>query len=206
MQMLAAGIKAPLLLEELENHLREDVAHQMRSGLTAQQAFEAGVLKIGQSRALKREFARVGGTRESRLRKLVMAAAVMNIFFGTLWIIRGVALLVHLRFLWTHGWTPSNPSDIWLISFDYGINFYGAACGIMAIVAARRVFKWQHSGITLMSACALQTIIGVFVDCIWRASYFGFDLRSAIAVSVFLSYPILLYALCKNSELKSQYV
>jgi hypothetical protein len=38
--MLAAGIRTPVPLDELENHLREDVEQQMRSGLSAQQAFE----------------------------------------------------------------------------------------------------------------------------------------------------------------------
>src|SRR5216683_2850215 len=46
-QMLAAGIKTPVPLNELENHLRDDVEQQMRSGLSAQQAFEAAVQGIG---------------------------------------------------------------------------------------------------------------------------------------------------------------
>ncbi len=39
-QMLAAGIKTPAPLEELENHLREDFEQQARSGSSTQQAFE----------------------------------------------------------------------------------------------------------------------------------------------------------------------
>jgi hypothetical protein len=55
-QMLAAGIQTPVPLEELENHLREEVERQMRSGLDAQQAFEAATRKIGPARALRSEF------------------------------------------------------------------------------------------------------------------------------------------------------
>ena len=33
-QMLAAGIKTPVPLEELESHLREEIEQQMKSGLT----------------------------------------------------------------------------------------------------------------------------------------------------------------------------
>ena len=55
-QMLAAGIKTPVPLEELEIHLREDIAQQMQSGLSAQQAFGIAVKKIGQALELKREF------------------------------------------------------------------------------------------------------------------------------------------------------
>ena len=55
-QMLAAGIKTPVPLEELEIHLREDIAQQMQSGLSAQQAFGIAVEKIGHAPELKREF------------------------------------------------------------------------------------------------------------------------------------------------------
>ena len=46
-QMLAAGIKTPVPLEELESHLREDIAQQMQSGLSAPQAFEIAANKVG---------------------------------------------------------------------------------------------------------------------------------------------------------------
>ena len=48
-QMLAAGIKTPMPLEELESHLREDVARQMQSGTTAEQAFKIAIHGIGNS-------------------------------------------------------------------------------------------------------------------------------------------------------------
>jgi hypothetical protein len=57
-QMLAAGIKTPVPLEELEIHLREDIERQMKSGMDAQQAFEMTALQIGQAKELKYEFAK----------------------------------------------------------------------------------------------------------------------------------------------------
>lgn len=54
-QMLAAGISA-LELDELESHLRDEVVHQMRSGLNGQLAFETAVSQIGQGAELKKEF------------------------------------------------------------------------------------------------------------------------------------------------------
>ena len=59
-QMLAAGIKPPAPLEELEMHLREDVEQEMRSGLTPQAAFETAVQRMGQADALKAEFKKAG--------------------------------------------------------------------------------------------------------------------------------------------------
>jgi hypothetical protein len=58
-QMAASGIKMLDVLNELENHLREDVDQQVRSGLTQQQAFDAAVQRMGESKALKREFRKV---------------------------------------------------------------------------------------------------------------------------------------------------
>jgi len=52
-QMLAAGIKAPVPMEELETHLREDVEQQMKSGLGAQQAFEISATRIGEAALVK---------------------------------------------------------------------------------------------------------------------------------------------------------
>jgi hypothetical protein len=74
-QMLADGIQTPVPMEELESHLREDVEEQVRSGVTAQQAFEMTVQKIGQGEALRNEFARAGEPIYERLKKLFYALA-----------------------------------------------------------------------------------------------------------------------------------
>ena len=68
-QMLAAGIKTPVPLEELEIHLREEIELQMKSGFTEQKAFEIAAWKIGQANPLKREFKKINGTDKAQLRK-----------------------------------------------------------------------------------------------------------------------------------------
>lgn len=55
-QMLAAGIKIPVPLDELESHLREEIERQMKTGLSKCQAFEIAARQIGQPSALKNEF------------------------------------------------------------------------------------------------------------------------------------------------------
>jgi hypothetical protein len=57
-QMLAAGIKTPVPLDELESHLREEIERQMKSGLEQQDAFSSAVQKIGLHDILKMEFAK----------------------------------------------------------------------------------------------------------------------------------------------------
>jgi len=55
-QMLAAGIKAPVPLEELEIHLREDVEQHLRFSGDGEQAFAAAVRRMGRPSELKSEF------------------------------------------------------------------------------------------------------------------------------------------------------
>src|SRR5476651_655166 len=62
-QMLAAGIKTPVPLEELEIHLREEIERQMKSGTNPQQAFENSVQQMGHADELKGEFKKICGTK-----------------------------------------------------------------------------------------------------------------------------------------------
>jgi hypothetical protein len=75
MQMLAAGIKAPVPLEELESHLREDLAARMLSGATAEQALETAVRHIGGGELLQPEFARAGDAIFEQMKRLFCAFA-----------------------------------------------------------------------------------------------------------------------------------
>ena len=58
-QMIAAGIKTPVPLEELESHLREEIEQQMKSGSNERQAFETAMAQIGQAKPLKMEFKKI---------------------------------------------------------------------------------------------------------------------------------------------------
>jgi hypothetical protein len=80
-QMLAAGIKTPVPLEELEIHLREDVERQVRSGVNAQKAFKAAVQQIGQPNVLNREFKK--SERTSMKRPLIILAGIFVLLMGT---------------------------------------------------------------------------------------------------------------------------
>ncbi len=60
-QMLAAGIKTPVPLEELEIHLREEIEQQTKSGLNEQEIFNSAIQKMGQAGLLKTEFVKAKG-------------------------------------------------------------------------------------------------------------------------------------------------
>jgi hypothetical protein len=63
-QMIAAGIKTPVPLEELENHLRDEIERQVKSELNEPEAFNSAVQKIGRAHVLQNEFKKVEATRE----------------------------------------------------------------------------------------------------------------------------------------------
>jgi len=55
-QMLAAGIKTPVPLVELEIHLREDVEREMLAGTDPERAFERATRRIGLADEIGNEF------------------------------------------------------------------------------------------------------------------------------------------------------
>ena len=88
-QMLAAGIQSPVPLEELENHLREEVEQQFRAGLNAQQVFEAAVQRIGQAKMLRKEFKKI----ERNIMKhiFIIGAGIVAVLVGMALVMPAVA-------------------------------------------------------------------------------------------------------------------
>jgi hypothetical protein len=88
--MLAAGIKTPVPLEELEIHLREEIERQMKSELNEQDAFEISVQRFGQSIKIEIEFKKIERT---FMKKNLMCKIIR--FLGLLfsvWTIWGVSI------------------------------------------------------------------------------------------------------------------
>lgn len=76
-QMADSGIRTPDLLDELEGHLHDDVAQQVRSGLNAEQAFRTAIQRMGHADVLKSEFAKIGRANafQERLKHFVLTLA-----------------------------------------------------------------------------------------------------------------------------------
>jgi len=64
-QMMTAGIKAPVPLEELESHLRDEIEQQSKAGRSEAGAFEAAVRTIGQARAVEGEFKKLANGKDA---------------------------------------------------------------------------------------------------------------------------------------------
>ncbi|HEV2434453.1 MAG TPA: permease prefix domain 1-containing protein [Verrucomicrobiae bacterium] len=84
-EMLAAGIKTPVPLEELETHLHEEIERQMKSGLNEQKAFEISVRQIGEANSLKMEFTKIDETSHLWERKLMRLFCPAFAFLYLLW-------------------------------------------------------------------------------------------------------------------------
>jgi hypothetical protein len=86
-QMLAAGIQTPVPLEELEIHLREDIAQQMKTGSNQQDAFTSAVQKLGSAHTVQTEFMKVDKTHSALKWKLMeigltLATILVPLLFG----------------------------------------------------------------------------------------------------------------------------
>ncbi len=84
-QMLAAGIKSPVPLEELESHLREEIQQQLKLGQEEHRAFEISVQKIGRPELLENEFQKTERT---------FMKTTIKISPGILGTLTGAALMV----------------------------------------------------------------------------------------------------------------
>jgi hypothetical protein len=81
-QMLSAGIKSPVPLEELEAHLCEEIEQLVKSGRSESEAFRSAVQTIGRARVVHGEFKKIapsiGATKWKLMEILfaIMASAV----------------------------------------------------------------------------------------------------------------------------------
>ena len=84
--MLAAGIKTPVPLEELESHLRDDVEEQIRSGVEAKKAFATAAKRLGAVAPLSKEFAKEPSTRGLVIANLIVMFCAVCYGWGFMWL------------------------------------------------------------------------------------------------------------------------
>ena len=98
-QMLTAGIKSPVPLEELEYHLREDVQELTASGMEPQAALAAAIKKMGLPIPLQAEFTKVD--KKSRLTE----EYVIKILVYTTWYCLVLPLYLYTFYKYDMNWT-----------------------------------------------------------------------------------------------------
>lgn len=104
-KMLSAGIKSPVPLEELESHLRDDIARQIQAGVAEADAFELSARRLGPAAALNTEFLRSTYTNKgvTMTRIIVTIVGLFGMAIGLGFILP--ALAQHHRYpaSWTSG-------------------------------------------------------------------------------------------------------
>ncbi len=146
-QMLAAGIKTPAPLEELEIHLREDIAQQMQSGLSAPQAFETATNKVGHAPELNMEFKKVSTPMD--MQKIIKLAGAICV---------AIALLCQVSFC-------SPP--VFDFAFAHGLRFglmtRMLALAVLVIPVAITALSWKcnHKLLPFIRNQWLRRVVGI---------------------------------------------
>ena len=162
-QMLVAGIKTPVPLDELESHLRDDVEQRMCSGSSAPEAFAAAIERVGQSAALKNEFEKIGGTKEARRRNYLLR----SFFLGAGLFVAGVSLC----YLNSASMTTNY---LFLVLSAYGVI---TTAGVLTYWLTRR---WQTSKPQFIVVAAAVLVTGVA----WEAFSMALNLLNIGQVSL----------------------
>ncbi len=203
-QMLAAGIKTPVPLDELEGHLRDDVEQQMRSGLSAQQAFEAAVQGIGQAALLESEFDKVGRMKQAQTRAkhaILTLAGIPNHYLNTPIItspsniepgwatyLKATASLVPAVFLWA-------------ISVMFVMPKLQQICSSAAGVGDASFWKVTHFNFGIMSLFQAYgiliagAIILLLILLEWRSRNWPRYRRAAVGIGAFLLNSVILISI-----------
>jgi hypothetical protein len=154
-RMNAAGITASNDLDELESHLRETIALEMRLGADDRKALEVATQKIGAAEALKTEFMKSKRHTEwtSMKQNIFLAAAVCSTLLGIHAILP--ALGRHFQHLgaWTGDEIYAFGLGCTLAVFGSGAVFYFAQKRVknrrqkiaarVAVVAGLYYFVWE---------------------------------------------------------------
>lgn len=113
--MLAAGIKMPVPLEELESHLRDEIERQMKSGLKEQDAFNFAAHKFGECNNLKREFSKVEGYRRRLHPNNPVSLKILAIWY----VIMGLNSAAVMPYFFLHRfWVGDLVCDVFVVIFS----------------------------------------------------------------------------------------
>jgi hypothetical protein len=145
--MLAAGIKTPVPLEELESHLREEIERQVESGINPQQALENSAQRIGRGNDLKSEFGKI---HDSTASNRVLAFLW---FAGCVWSFNTVCRQsVPAQFLENQQLFLTNS----LVAFIYAAGMLGSFL----------LFRGSKLGLNIIRTIALLLLIACVVQCL----------------------------------------
>lgn len=193
-QMVAAGVRSPELLEELEIHLRDDVAEQVKGGTALEEAFRKAVERMGQGAVLEEEFTKVGEPVVARVRDVFLTLAGIPNQYAVVsmntpknsaeprWAtyFRAGAFLAPALLLWAMSAVFIIPK-LQQICRDSGI-----ADGASTIWGMTRSNIWAVNTFREYGVWAVAGLILVLVGLEWRSSKWPRYRRAAVGFGTFL--------------------
>ena len=132
-QMLAADIKSPVPLDELETHLRDEIEQQAKSGVSGADAFKAAVEKIGHGASSPKRIQESGtkmGGAGAKLAEILLAVGPVLASLGM-----GSAVLLN------RGMTPGQKMSCLAAFATFTLLVWGGRLGyrVFPVIRARRM-------------------------------------------------------------------
>jgi hypothetical protein len=193
-------------LQELESHLREEIAALVAAGRSQQEAFSKSVSRLGDPHEICGEFAK----NEHRFLSdsvALRAGSVMVVLAGLAAVLVGLAV-------WMNRGDGLLGAHLGSIVFAYVVPFLLAVVGTYAIFRAAMVksgepqFRDRFAGQCrfLLGAIALGCVTGAILGGIWAerhwGRFWGWDLKEIGALSVVIC-ALVLYLLVTRHKLSS---
>jgi hypothetical protein len=193
-QMLAAGIKTPVPLEELESHLREETERQAKSGLNTESAFEAAVRQVGQPPALRTEFAKnhqfpfaFNGSKRATINQILAVCW----FAQCAWFLATIASSPVVGVVILH-FPNSWPRQVVLVTLFCSVTILGSYLLFFGKILGGRIIQ---------IAAILELLVGV-AECLGDPSFF-MPYHGWVFLSIFSVVTVLLLTLFQCSAEKT---
>ena len=154
--MLAAGIKTPVPLEELEIHLREEIERQMMAGAGERLAFEDSVQRIGRADALDTEFKKAAA--KERRQRMVARFILAYTLVSYSWI----------KLMGIHAFWKSEMSLAWRLAGWLDIILFAV------VVASILGWRWSQRAFPVIPSKRNRTTIRVALGFVGLAVFFCF--------------------------------
>jgi hypothetical protein len=96
-EMLAKGIGSPVPLEELEEHLREEIERRIECGVDEREAFNLTVQQFGRPETIETEFEKIGASpmKERVKRIIIIGNGIVGVLIGLALVMPAVAQYRH---------------------------------------------------------------------------------------------------------------
>jgi hypothetical protein len=120
-QMLAAGIASPAPLEELESHLREEIAQQIKSGLKEQDAVDSAVLKLGLAHQMNMEFTKIEESEFMKKLRIIPGLSLLMVLLASAWLAFSATMIGKEALFRNDGLIPLRASDGAIVLVQHGM-------------------------------------------------------------------------------------